>query len=175
MVRSFGLTPQIRNMLKRATGEQAKAQMKDLADITVALGMTKPEQGTQGAMFSLREALAGQWRSLKMRFEIVPDAVAASIGKTVKEIEKSPELLTRAFKEFWRLSLGKDTLTELSETVKVQINNIYDFVEQLGQKIGEAGFYKHLQNNVTNIAEAFKGLLIPRWIVLKRLTFLTHL
>jgi hypothetical protein len=164
MIRSFGLTPQIRNMLKEKTGDMLKTQMKDLADITVSLGISKPEQGTSGAMFSLREALAGQWRSLKMRFEIVPEAVAASIGKTVKEIEKSPELLTQAFKEFWKISMGEDTLKTLSETVKVQVNNIYDFVEQTAQKIGEAGFYKSLQTNITNIAESFSGLLDTEWI-----------
>lgn len=160
MVKGFGLNPAMRKMIETAKERGAmEAQLNELAYVTVGLGMTKSEQGVKGAAFALREAMAGQFISLKRRFEIAPEAVAAAAGKTVQELKKSPQAFMEAMKSFLDLNIGQSTLQKLSFTYQVQMQNIVDFMEQASAMIGESGFYDKAVEMVTKIAESFKLIL----------------
>ena len=45
---------------------ETQSALKSLADLAALI----PQQGMQGALFAIRNALSGQWRSLQMRFDI---------------------------------------------------------------------------------------------------------
>lgn len=160
MIRGFGLNPAMKGMIEKAKEQgQMEKKLQEMAYVTVGLGMTKPEQGVKGASFTLREAMAGQFTSLKRRFEISPEAMAAAIGKSTSDIKKSPELFMQAAKAFLDLNIGESTLKKLSYTYQVQMQNIKDFMEQASAMIGESGFYDNAVKMITKVANSFQMLL----------------
>jgi len=63
------------------------AFQKTMLENVQMLGMVNPEQGTGGALFAIREMLAGQYRSLQMRFQMSPDLLASYAGKTTTQMK----------------------------------------------------------------------------------------
>lgn len=157
MLKSFGLTPQIKNMITES--KDLNKTLKELSYVTVGLASTKPQQGIEGAMFALREAMSGQFVSLKRRFEISPEVIASMVGKSRSDLAKDPKLFMEAMKRFLDLNVGEDTLEKLAMTYEVQINNIKDFMERAQAMIGNSGFYDSAIKSANSIADAFAGIL----------------
>lgn len=157
MLKSFGLTPQIKNMTTES--KDLNKTLKELSYVTVGLASTKPQQGIEGAMFSLREAMSSQFVSLKRRFEISPEVIASMVGKSRSELAKDPKLFMEGMKRFLDLNVGEDTLEKLAMTYEVQINNIKDFMERAQAMIGNSGFYDSAIKSANSIADAFAGIL----------------
>lgn len=157
MMKSFGLTPQIRDMIQ--SSKNMPSTLKELSYVTVGLGSTKPQQGIEGAMFAIREAMSGQFTSLKRRFEISPDIIASMMGVSMAQMKQSPETFIKGLKKFLDLNVGEDTLQKLSMTYQVQLNNITDFIEQAQSMIGNSGFYDVAVGIANKIADAFANIL----------------
>lgn len=161
MIKSFGFIPQIKSQINSVKGD-AKALDKTLEDLsytTIALGLTKPEQGIEGAIFSIREALAGQFRSLKMRFEMPMSAVAATVGMTESQLKDDPKKMMEALKSFMDLNVGEDTIKRLYRTFSVQLQNIGDAFEKAKVRIGQSGFEERMEQMAYNIAKAFDAFI----------------
>lgn len=157
MMKSFGLTPQIRDMIQGS--KDMASTLKELSYVTVGLGSTKPQQGIEGAMFAIREAMSGQFTSLKRRFEISPDIIASMMGVSLSQMKQSPETFVKGLKKFLDLNVGEETLQKLSMTYQVQLNNISDFIEQAQAMIGNSGFYDVAVGIANKIADAFASIL----------------
>jgi len=139
--------------------------LSELMEIALGMQAMKPEAGMMGALFALREALTGQMRSLRMRFEIMPEAIAATIGKSVEVIKKSPELFLKAMRTFVLQEVGEKTMYDLSQMLDVQAGNILDALKQMAVNIGEAGFLQAATKGVKAIADA-AALLQERMLAL---------
>lgn len=161
MLQSFGLNPATKRMIDdtASSTKGLNKTLKELAYITVGLAATKPEQGIKGSMFAIREMMVGNFISLKRRFEIPPEALAMSVGKTVADLKKSPEILKDALTAYLNMNIGEDTLKRLSHTATVQLANIKDFMEQATAVIGESGFYDTLTAMAESIGNTFRSLL----------------
>ncbi|MDD4292230.1 MAG: hypothetical protein PHX51_08380, partial [Clostridia bacterium] len=158
MIKGFGLNPKTKNMIDKS--QDLPKTLRDLSYLTIGLGATKPEQGVKGASYAMREAMAGQFISLRRRFEIMPEAVAAAGNTSLSKMQKDPLEFLRSPKAYLDLHLGENTLKNLSMTYEVQINNIKDFIAQAEAMIGENGFYGTAMTLATRVAEAFK-MIIP--------------
>lgn len=161
MVKSFGFIPEIKKQILDVRGD-AKAldkTLKDMAYTTIALGLTKPEQGIEGAVFSIREALAGQFRSLKMRFEMPMSAVAATVGMTEGQLKEDPKRIMEALKNFMDINVGEDTIKKLYRTFSTQLQNITDVFEKAKVAIGQSGFEEAMEQMAFNVASALEGML----------------
>lgn len=117
---TFSVNPQLRNVLSN------KEQMGQLATGVAGLSFLVPEQGTEGAIFAIREALAGQYRSIRNRFNISPELIAASGGMSMSEMQAKPTNFLSALDSFLKQNLGQQTFTELQMTFSKQVGNIYD-------------------------------------------------
>jgi hypothetical protein len=59
-----------------AGADDANRQFADFAKLVAKLGVIDRTQGPEGALVSLREGMAGEFRSLRLRMEISPEQVA---------------------------------------------------------------------------------------------------
>ena len=78
---SMATLPSIRSQAANPTFQ------KTMLENVQMLGMVNPEQGTTGALFAIREMLAGQYRSLQMRFQMSPDLLASYSGMTTQQMK----------------------------------------------------------------------------------------
>jgi hypothetical protein len=119
---TFSVNPQLRDMLSN------KEQMGQLAKNVAGLGFLVPEQGSRGAAFAMREAFAGNFRSMRMRFALQPEMVAAAGGMSVAQMKQRPQYFQSALSAFLNTNLGQSTFNDLQMTFSKQVNHIYDAI-----------------------------------------------
>jgi len=101
---------------------------EQIFNVVQLLSLLAPEQGIQGALFAIREALGGQWRSLQMRFNISPEVIAqyAGIPEDRMRSATGEELIRYLYKGLTSMFGGERVLLQKGAQLDVQINNIID-------------------------------------------------
>lgn len=144
---TFSVNPQLRGVLGN------KEQMGQLATGVAGLSFLVPEQGTQGAIFAIREALAGQFRSLRNRFNINPELIAASGGMSMTEMQEKPTNFLGALSSFLKQNLGQNTFNELQNTFSKQVGNIYDSLTGgIFKAFRQSGTYESVTNFASQLS-----------------------
>ena len=157
LTKSIALIPALKPTFSGEFG-QVKKDLGDLYNTVIGLASLDPQQGIPGAVFAIREALGGQFRSLRARFEIMPEIIAGSIDKTLAEIKRSPQLVIQALKQFVDESVGEETIRKLGELPSVRIGNIFEALKDIApRQIGTAGFQEFIQNLLGGIDDAFQS------------------
>lgn len=134
-------------------GPQRVEQLHGLQRILTGLATIDPEQGIRGAAFALREALAGEFRSLRFRFEISPDVVAATIGKDLADLKQDPRLTIQALERFVDLFVGDAALQEFDKLLSTQGNKLRGAIQEFFNLVGGSGFYDSLVGRVRGLQE----------------------
>jgi len=147
-VRGLAFTPAVAQILQNKEGRQEG--IKDILQILTSLATIDPEQGIQGAQFAVREALSGEFRSLRFRFEISPQIIAQSIGKSLEDLKVDPSLVLPALKAFTEAFVGPRTLEAFSGLMSVQGNLFRGVMEQFFHIVGESGIYDRVVNFLRN-------------------------
>lgn len=141
--------------LARGSVQDVQRQIEEFAKLTTKLSIIDPEQGVKGAGIAVREFLAGESRSLRFRFEISPAQLAATIGKTLSEVERDPELAKQALKTFTSIFVPDTALQELDRLVSIQMQHFRDAISVGLAKIGNSGYFDSLSRR---LKDATKGL-----------------
>lgn len=134
-------------------------RIERLLGILTRLATIDPDQGIEGARFAVREALAGEFRSLRFRFEISPDVVAASAGVTLEDLKRDPDLTLRALESFTNQFVGPEAINQFNSLLSVQANKLRGTLEEFFLAIGDAGFYDHIVQFIRNIGHNFQSAL----------------
>lgn len=100
--------------------------LKGIMDVVQGLATLKPQQGVQGAMMALREALSGQMRSLRMRFEVNVREMADAAGFSFTEITHDANKALIAIRKFVELNVPAEAMASMAKTISVQWGNLYD-------------------------------------------------
>jgi len=97
-------------------------------DSVQLLTMLAPEQGTGGAVFAVREMLAGQFRSLERRFNISPEIIAGYAGKSMEEFKSAPgtEMVETLNQGLTNMFGGKEVLLKKGAQFDTQLKNVGD-------------------------------------------------
>lgn len=154
-MQSMAFIPSLKPMIEKGDVNT----MKDLMGIIQGLAVMRPEQGVQGAMMALREALGGQWRSLQFRFDIQPETFAKTAGMSLQQMQSSPQKTIEAFKNFTDQMVGADTMAMAAKNLSIQVGNLKDKYEMWLDKLGKTGIYDKVVGYVLNLNEAFDNLL----------------
>lgn len=146
---TFSVNPELRGVLSN------KEQMGQLATGVAGLSFLVPEQGTEGAIFAIREALAGQFRSIRNRFNINPELIAAGGGMSMSEMKEKPTNFLSALNSFLKMNLGNQTFTELQGTFSKQVGNIMDSITGgIFKSFRETGMYSSATTFTTELSNA---------------------
>jgi len=126
---------------------------KKLMETVSGLSLIVPEQGMEGAMFSLVEAMSGSWRSLQMRFNVSPEVVQSLSGMTKGEMSSDPNKLISGLHTFISKAVGLDVLEKQKYTFSKQVDNFGDSLQMLTRSVFEnTGLY----GSATGAATAFQ-------------------
>jgi len=148
-MKGMAMMPELKPMfLKESTKE-----MEKIMNIVQALATIDPAQGIRGALLAIREALAGQWRTLMYRFEIRPEAVAAAAGLSVEELKRSASAAIDALYAFTNLNVGAETLRESAESLGIQWGNLADKYKIWLKIVSEYGAYRKLVELLMDVNE----------------------
>jgi hypothetical protein len=148
-VRQTAFIPSIAQRLQQPSGRLDF--LESIQRTLVGLGTINPVQGSAGAGFALREALAGQFRSLRFRFDISPDIVAATIGKQLADLRRDPALTLTAIRTFVESFVGPEVLDELNNTLQGQGKRFRGVLERFLNTVGDAGIYDSFVDRLKRI------------------------
>lgn len=140
--------------------DKVKERLGTLFNTVIGLSSLNPQQGIPGAIFAIREALTGQFRSLRSRFDIMPEIVAGSINKTVSEIKRSPDLVIKALKAFTDEVVGAGVIEKAGNLPSVRIGNIIEGLTKIApRQIGETGVQRLVQELLGSIDDTLQKFL----------------
>lgn len=155
-IRALAYTPFTASSIQNPAGRQQR--LGSLLQTLQGLAIINPDPGVggfPGAEFAVREALAGQFRSLRTRFNISPEVVANSIGRTQSDLRADPALVLPALEAFVKSFVGPDTIRELSGLLSIQGKLFRGNIDEFLKLIGDQGIY----DRVTGIVRGFNDRL----------------
>ena len=151
-VKGLILIGPVRDMLKNT--QDIEKAMGSLFNIVVGLSQMQPEWGEKGAIFSLRNALTGDLRSLQRRFELPVRAIFSAEGVPLQNLQYQPEKMLETLDTYVSSFYSTETL-EMSTN---QFSKIIEKIEGLWIKflstIGESGLYDEITKDVTKVRDA---------------------
>lgn len=157
-VRGLAFIPSTASMIQ-TPGEQRPDQVRDLLNILTGLATIDPDQGLEGARFAMREALAGEFRSLRFRFEISPQVVASTVGANLEDLKADPALTIEAMREFVNLFVGEEAIQEFSNLLSVQGNLLRGSMEEFFGLVGDSGFYDSAVERLRNANQQIRAAI----------------
>jgi hypothetical protein len=134
--RGLASMPTLKPMFRKADYDD----LKGIMDIVQGLATLKPQQGVQGAMMALREALSGQMRSLRMRFEVNVREMAEAAGYSFAEITHDATKALDAIRKFVEVNVPAQAMASMAKTIATQYDNLFDkykmFVNEIMKSSG---------------------------------------
>jgi len=130
--------------------------MKDVWDIVIALSQIEPEWGIQGALYSLRETLSGDFMSIKRRYEIPVDVMLTTDGKSLSSIKKDVPKLLKGLAGNLRDLVPAETLKLTAGQIGPVLQKIQGQFDVLKTRIGNMGFYDSFVSDVKKVQVEFE-------------------
>jgi len=157
-IRGLAFTPATASILSNRGAERVDG-LNNLLTILSGLASIDPEQGIEGAQFAVREALAGEFRSLRFRFELSPDAIAGSIGATLEQLKADPQLTIKALRTFVDTFVGEEGIDAFNNLLSVQGVRFRGVLEEFFAFIGDQGIYDRVVRIVRRAGDLVSGLI----------------
>ena len=129
----------VRDMLKNA--DDVEATMGRLYKIVIGLAQIQPEWGAKGAIFSLRNALTGDLRSLQRRFEIPVRAIYSDEGVSLQDLQYQPEKMVETLSKYISTFYNSETLSMQNAQFGAVLEKLKGVWVNFLSSIGESGFY----------------------------------
>jgi len=149
-IKGLALIGPVRSMLKSPT--QQGPMIEDAMSVIMGLNQLEPEWGIQGAMFSLREALAGDWVSLKRRFELPVNTMKTRSGKKLTEVTDPLEGL-RGLKDYLAEFYGKEGLEKIANNFSAVLMKMEGYWDIFRKQIAESGIYQVIVDDLIKIRD----------------------
>jgi len=141
--------------------------MKDFMNIIQGMLTMRPEQGVVGAMMAIREALAGNWRSLQFRFDVPVESIARSANMTMEQMKGSPQEAIKALKAWTDEFVGADTMAMAAKNLGIQMGNVKDKYEMWLDRLGKTGIYQKVVDYLLKLNDSldrfFKTDKVQKW------------
>jgi len=154
-LQSFAYIPALRPMIQRGDVQN----MKEMMHIVQGMMTIRPEQGVTGAIYALREALAGNWRSLMYRFDIPIASIAEAAGMTLEQMKQSPEQAVKALKAWIDEFVGAETMAMMAKNLSIQVGNLRDKYEMWLDRLGKTGVYQKVVDYLLKLNEAMDAFM----------------
>lgn len=152
----------------RLTGsvDESAAEVKQYAELVQRLAMMKPTQGAAGANIALAELSAGQWESLRRRFNVAPSAVAAASGKPLSELKRDGAGSIAAVAKWADMFVPQSVVDGAGKLISVRLQKLADVGREAARGISEAGVYDATLDRLQKIGGELSKYFgeDPRWV-----------
>jgi len=162
--RSLAALPALKPMFRRAD----EKDLKNIMNIIQGFATLDPIQGVKGAGIALREALSGDMRSIRRRFEISAHAIAEAGGYTLNEITKDSQKALKAFGEFVKLNVPAKSMADAAMNIGIQIGNLRDqYRSFVNDMMKSTGAYWEVVTAISSLndwlTKVFASPIVKEW------------
>ncbi len=114
----------------------------------------RPDKTEEDAIFAIREAMSGQFRSLVRRFDIPLRYVASQVGKTGDQLATDPDMTFKALQKTFGNIISPQAVREYARQPKVLLSNLKEQIFDLpALQVGDSGFYTKLLEKINRFYE----------------------
>ncbi|HEV2292445.1 MAG TPA: hypothetical protein VGR35_01235 [Tepidisphaeraceae bacterium] len=152
--RAFTFTSQGAAAIAAGSWQEATVAATNYAQTLAKLNILDPSQGVQGAGIAVREALAGEFRSLRFRFEVSPQQIAQTIGKNLQDLIGSPELTMKAINEFLNIYVGEEAFQQIGRLYSTRIAKLQEVFVNAAAKVGESGVFDRVVDRLETLSNS---------------------
>lgn len=156
-LRAGSVIPYTRGLISQdaALGQTSSpnSAINRLVSLVEQMTTFRPDKTAVDAIFAIREALTGQFRSITKRFDIPISGLTNAAGVGNKELTQDPAKTFAAMEKFFSGIISKQAVQERIERQPSLIKQ--NIVEQAfdipAKTIGDAGFFKAFTDSLLNI------------------------
>jgi hypothetical protein len=109
-------------------GSDPNGYLQRMTRLVEQMSVFRPDQGSEGAIFSIREAMSGQIRSLTRRFDVPSRLLTAITGESLLTLQQNPDKMFRAMEKLFSDIISPEAITQAARQPSKLLQN---FREQL--------------------------------------------
>ena len=151
IARQMGFITPLSSRLSLNSSDDAAKAISDFTKVVEKLSIFDPEQGERGVMIAMREAMAGEFRSLRQRLEISPALVAQSIGMSERDLAGSPQLTLQALKAYTNQFIPDEILQERGNLYSLRVEKLQEAFRNAAAMIGDSGVFNDIVDGLEKI------------------------
>lgn len=150
-ITGLSILPQLNQQFSAEAANNTLGQANSLfmrsKQLVEMMNTFRPDKSPEEAVFSIREALTGQWRSILRRFDVPLSIFSdAEGGKSISRItQEGPNtIMDSMFKAFSNI-VSPDAIKQRAQMPSVALDNIYEQMFQIpALQVGRSGFMDNL-------------------------------
>lgn len=146
--------PALQTILKSNDTQKADQLMTKMFKVITAMTTMRPDQRSSDAIFSLRNAFAGDLRSLQRRFDL-PTSNIMNVRGTMglAAVKTDPMAMLDSLENYFDSFLDVGTINKISDTISVIVEKIKGAIDLFKANIGNAGFYELVAEDFRKIRD----------------------
>ncbi len=151
--------PAVQKILKSPNEEKSRTMLDKMFKILSAMTTMRPDKSTSDAVFSLRNALAGDLRSLQRRFDLPVNSMTNPSGsRGLGKVKNDPMKMLGSLESYFDSFIDMETLNRVSMTISTTMDKITGAFKIFRTTIGEAGLYDLVLEDVLKLKDAILGM-----------------
>lgn len=150
-ITGLSILPQLNKKFRDEAAEgmlgDAKSFFMRSKELVEMMSTFRPDKRPEEAVFSIREALSGQWRSILRRFDVPLSIFSdAAGGKSIGRITaEGPDAIFNSIYKAFANIISPEAVKKRSMMFSVALDNIYEQMFQIpALQVGRSGFMKNL-------------------------------
>lgn len=152
--------PAVQKILRSPDRNISQSMMDKMFKVITAMTTMRPDKTASDAVFSLRNAFAGDLRSLQRRFDLPVSAIPnVKNGIGLGSVKNDPMAMVDSLNNYFDTFLDMDVLNQVSRTVGVIVDKIKGSFDLFKANIGNSGIYDLILKDIDNIKNRFVGFV----------------
>ena len=146
--------PALQTILKSNDTQKSDQLLQKMFKVITAMTTMRPDQKSSDAIFSLRNAFAGDLRSLQRRFDL-PTSNIMNVRGTMglAAVKTDPMAMLDSLENYFDSFLDVGTINKISDTISIIIEKIKGAIDLFKANIGNAGFYELVAEDFRNLRD----------------------
>ena len=152
--------PSVQRLLRSPDSKISSAMMEKMFKVITAMTTMRPDKTASDAVFSLRNAFAGDLRSLQRRFDLPVNSISNTkntIG--LGKVKNDPMAMLDSLNNYFDSFLDMDVITQVSRTIGVITEKIKGSFDLFKANIGNSGLYDLVLKDVDKIKDIVTGFV----------------
>lgn len=146
--------PALQKILRSPDSNKSSQLLTKMFKVITAMTTMRPDQNASGAIFSLRNAFAGDLRSLQRRFDLPVSNIMNSRGTMgLAAVKTDPMAMLDSLENYFDTFLDVETLNKVSDTISVIIEKTKGAFDLFKANIGNSGFYDLVAQDLRKIRD----------------------
>lgn len=146
--------PALQNILRSPDSNKSSQLLTKMFKVITAMTTMRPDQNSSGAIFSLRNAFAGDLRSLQRRFDLPVSNIMNSRGTMgLAAVKTDPMAMLDSLENYFDTFLDVETLNKVSDTISVIMEKTKGAFDLFKANIGNSGFYDLVAQDLRKIRD----------------------